>query len=199
MHMQMIILLLHRMLQLVAQAPRGDPKDPKKKGDRVSRDGLTAQAACRGLLSLATVALALTGADAFDFHNFDHKAFNHKNFDVISGSVGKGFTHSTRTTHHSSGFKVHKAEVKCSSSSYAATYTDWKNSYINAGAPSGPSIKDGLSHTYTAHSTQHAARTDARSDMATVCCGVEDAHMRLHSVCGKRYRCMFASGVIEVR
>ena len=57
-----------------------------------------------------------------------------RSFDDISSGLKNG--HSTRTTTtHSSGHKIIKAEIHCRSDAYASAYSDWRSSYIKAGAP----------------------------------------------------------------
>ena len=83
--------------------------------------------ACRGLIGAATVALALTGVEASGKLNFKN----------ISKHLTTG--HSSRTTvTHSSGKKFISAKVSCDSDAYASAYSDWKSSYIKAGAPPPP-------------------------------------------------------------
>ena len=78
---------------------------------------------CRGILGVATVVLALAGVEANPKRSFDD----------ISSGLKNG--HSTRTTTtHSSGHKVIKAEIHCRSDAYASAYSDWRSSYIKAGA-----------------------------------------------------------------
>ena len=78
---------------------------------------------CRGILGVATVVLALAGVEANPKRSFDD----------ISSGLKNG--HSTRTTTtHSSGHKIIKAEIHCRSDAYASAYSDWRSSYIKAGA-----------------------------------------------------------------
>ena len=93
------------------------------------RDSAVATA-CRGLIGAATVALALTGVEASGKLNFKN----------ISKHLTTG--HSSRTTvTHSSGKKFISAKVSCNSDAYASAYSDWKSSYIKAGAPPPPPAK----------------------------------------------------------
>lgn len=72
---------------------------------------------------MATVALALTGADARPKGGFEHFSKH------LTRDDGKS-THTFRKTGHTSS----SASVHCSSEGYAASYSIWKNSYIKAGA-----------------------------------------------------------------